>query len=71
MEDCLRIRMAQRAVANELDDDDWDSDALLTTLMVSIDAMMDNSLNEALGRRRLSNVQYFHIGDDQEAENRD
>ena len=70
LEDCLRIRMAQRAVANGLDDDDWDSDALLTTLMGSIDAMMDNSLNEELGRRRLSNVQYFHIGDDQEAENR-
>ena len=62
--------MAQRAVANGLDDDDWDSEALLTTLMGSIDAMMDNSLNEEHGRRRLSNVQYFHIGDDQEAENR-
>ena len=65
LEDCLRIRMAQRATANGLGDDDWDSDALLTTLMVSIDAMMDNSLNEELGRRRLSNVQYFDIGSEQ------
>ena len=62
--------MAQRAVANGLDDDDWDSDALLTTLMVSIDAMMDNSLNDSLGRRRLSNVQYFNIGDEQETDGR-
>ena len=66
LEDCLRIRMAQRATANGLGDDDWDSDALLTTLMTSIDAILDNNLNEEIGRRQMSNTQYFNIGDDQE-----
>ena len=65
LEDCLRMRMAQRAMANGLGDEEWDSEALLTTLMTSIDAMMDNNLNEEIGRRRLSNVQYFDIGSDE------
>ena len=70
MEDCLRMRMAQRAMANGLGDEEWDSEALLTTLMTSIDAMMDNNLNEEIGRRRLSNVQYFDIGSEHEADGR-
>ena len=66
LEDCLRIRMAHRATANGLGDEEWDDDALLTTLMTSIDAILDNNLNEELGRRQMSNTQYFNIGDDQE-----
>ena len=59
LEDCLRIRMAQRAMAYGLNDDEWDSEAMLTTLMGSIETMMDNSLNPD----RRQGVQYFHIGD--------
>ena len=62
--------MAQRAITYGLDDDDWDSEALLTTLMGQIDTMMDNDLNRQLGRRQLSGVQYFDISDQQETEGR-
>ena len=66
LEDCLRIRMAQRATANGLGDEEWDDEAMMTTLITSIDAMLDNRFNEELGRRNMSNTQYFNIGDDQE-----
>ena len=64
LEDCLRVRMAQKATAFGLGDDDWDDEALLTTVMVGIDQILDNNLNEQLGRRQLSNTQYFDIGSD-------
>ena len=64
----MRIRMAQSAMAYGLNDDEWDSEALLIQMMASISAIMDSNLNPMMAYMRPQppvrpEVQYFHIGD--------